>query len=209
MSADVDIDAWLDGQGYGLPDARSAARQVLEAKGLTRQGKSRMSVEKLPAVEALLRSSFALHCHTPECVTWAQSSGRAPLRCPLKTSCEHCGGSDNARAARELIAACAVASVKHLLIIGGSPSTREELERLLGHAVTLRLVDGTVRRTIEHAKADLHWADIVLLWGASELHHKVSMQYSNSPQQRARVLHVTKRGIAQLLSAAVDSLQRK
>jgi hypothetical protein len=126
------------------------------------------------------------------------------VRVDPRTTCERCGGSDNLRAVTALLEACRAQSLGHVVIVGGSPSTREELVRLIGDKLEVRLVDGTERRPIERAKADLDWAELVLLWGASELHHKVSMQYTNAPlPQRKKVLHVAKRGIAQLLSEAL------
>jgi hypothetical protein len=100
------------------------------------------------------------------------------------------------------------AGIRKLVVVGGTPATREELERLLAGKVELRLVDGTRHRPIERAKADLEWADRVLLWGATELHHKVSKQYADAPAAKARVVHVPRRGVAQLLSGAVESVRR-
>jgi hypothetical protein len=46
-----------------------------------------------------------------------------------------------------------------------------------------------------------------LVWGASELHHKVSWLYTQVPPPlRQKVVHVAKRGIAALLAAAVRHL---
>lgn len=91
--------------------------------------------------------------------------------------------------------------MRRLVVVGGTPATREELARLLGAQIELRLVDGTVHRPIERAKADLEWADKVLLWGATELHHKVSKQYADVTAMKHKVVHVPRRGIAQLLAA--------
>ena len=35
--------------------------------------------------------------------------------------------------------------------------------------------------TSDRAKSDLEWADLVLVWGATELHHKVSGHYTHGP----------------------------
>lgn len=203
MSADIEIDAWLAEQGLTV-DHRASARATLELAGLTRPGKTRLSVEKLERCAAALRAHFALHCQSADCIAWATSSGREALTSLTKNTCHRCGGSDNARAAQELTEA----GVRKLVVVGGTPATREELERLLGGRVELRLVDGTRHRPIERAKADLEWADRVLLWGATELHHKVSKQYADAPAARARVVHVPRRGVAQLLSGAVESMRR-
>lgn len=209
MSGDVAIDAWLTEHGYGLPAAKARARAALEASGLTRAGKLRMSDEKLPKVLELLRTRFCLHCPTPECVGFAKGSAREPLACNPKSTCERCGGSDNRRAETDLIDACRVAGVQRLVVVGGSPAVREELDAALGKALELRMVDGTERRTIDHSRADMQWGDLVLLWGASELHHKVSMQYTNltQPEFKRKLVRVQQRGVAALLQAAVEHLK--
>lgn len=208
MSADVAIDAWLTQQGYGLPSTRPSAHAALEEAGLTRAGKKRISAEKLARALEALRARFFLHCSSSECTRFAKVSGRAPLPCDPKSACERCGGSDNRRAATQLIEACQRAAVSRLVIVGGSPAVREELEAALGEALSLRMVDGTERRTIDNSKADMQWGDLVLLWGASELHHKVSMQYTNltQPELKAKLVRVQQRGVAALLQAAVDHL---
>lgn len=210
MSADVEIDAWLSAEGFGLPDVKVKARAALEEAGLTRAGKQRLSMEKVARAKEALEAKFFLHCATPECVAFARASGREAVRCEPKSTCRRCGGSDNQRAVRDLVEACRARGASKLVIVGGSPSVREELERLVGSALALRLVDGTRAKPIEQAKADLAWADLVLLWGATELHHKVSKQYSDSAQGdvKKKVVHVPKRGIAQLLAGAVEHLKR-
>lgn len=196
MSADLEIDTWLAALGFGGP-ARSEARRALEGAGLTRAGKTRISVEKQARAEALLREKFVLHCHAADCAAFAKSTGRVALVAETKQACERCGGSENSRAAKQLVEA----GIRRLVVVGGTPATREELERLLGQTIELRLVDGTLHRPTERAKADLEWADKVLLWGATELHHKVSKQYADVTAMKHKVVHVPRRGIAQLLAA--------
>lgn len=206
MSGDVAIDVWLTERGYGL--SKPKARAALEDAGLTRAGKSRMSDEKLPKAEAALRARFFLHCAGADCVAAAKASGREPMPCDPRSTCERCGGSANKRAAADVLEAFAQAGVKRLVIVGGSPAVREELEQTLGSALQLRMVDGTERRTVDHAKADLAWGDLILLWGASELHHKVSMQYTNLTEHKRKLVRVQTRGVAALLQAAVDHVKR-
>ena len=68
---------------------------------------------------------------------------------------------------------------------------------------------GTERRSLAQARQDLEWAELVLLWGGSELDHRVSTLYSGSPPPlRRKLVHTTKRGIAALLESAVAHLQR-
>lgn len=210
MSADVDIEAWLASVGFGLPAGLSTARSVLEAQGLTRPGKQRLSTEKLHRAQSALLEALCLHCPSPECEAFARASGKTPVRSSLKTTCRRCGGSDNRRAEAEFLEACQRAGARKVVIVGGSPAVREELERGLGGKLELRMIDGTERRTADRARADLEWADLVLLWGGTELHHKVSLQYSSAPPElKWKVVHETKRGVAGLLAAGVEHFRRR
>jgi hypothetical protein len=210
VSGDQAIDAWLASKGYASAEAKAAARGELEAQGLTRAGKQRMSDEKLPRAEEMLRAKFALHCTTPECTAWARASGRLALQCEPRTACERCGGSENRRAETELKEAFRRAGVKKFLVVGGSPSVREDLEEHLGDDISLRLIDGTERRTLDRARADLEWADVALVWGASELHHKVSLQYTQAPPPlNKKVVNSRQRGIKMALGEVVEHLGRR
>ena len=209
MSADHDIAQWLTASGFGAKESRELARGALEEAGLTRPGKLRLSDEKLPRARELLERTFALHCESPECLAWANASGRTPVRCDPKASCGLCGGSTNLRAEKSLLEACERFGVKRLVIVGGSPAVREELERGLGRTLALRMVDGTERRTADRARSDLEWADLVLVWGATELHHKVSWLYTQSAPHKHKVVHVARRGIAALLEAAVQHFHKR
>ncbi len=209
MSADQPIDGWLDAFGFATAEARQRARQALESAGLTRSGKTRISNEKLPRAKQVLRGQFFLYC-SPSCLPLAQASGREPVLCSPKDRCEGCGGSDNRRAEKAVIDAFQKRGLKRLVVVGGSPSVREELERTLGQALELRVIDGTERRTQDRAKADLEWADVVLLWSASELHHKVAWPFLQAPPwAKGKIVHVAKRGIAALMAAALEHLEKK
>jgi len=209
VSQDHEIGGWLTELGFGLPQALGAARAALEGAGLTRPGKQRMSDEKLPRAAQLLKGRFFLHCDSRECAAFAAASGRQSVLASLKGACERCGGSDNSRAETEFLEACRSRGVRRVVVVGGSPAVREELEAALGRALELRLIDGTERRTSDKAKGDLEWADLVLVWGGSELHHKVSMLYTSAPPpSRKKVVHSAKRGVAALLAAGVEHLAR-
>jgi hypothetical protein len=209
MSQDREIGAWLAEQGYGLPEVMQAARAALEEANLTRAGKQRMSEEKLPRAADTLMARFFLHCESPECARYAQTSGRQPVLASQKQRCERCGGSNNQRAATEFLEACRRRQVDKVVVVGGSPGVRGELEATLGQALQLRLVDGTERRTQKQASFDLEWADLVLVWGGSELHHKVSLLYTSVPPPlKRKVLQVAKRGVAALLAAGMEHFAR-
>lgn len=207
MSADVDITTWLTELGYGLPQTLATARATLEAHGLTRPGKQRLSEAKVERAREALEAALVRHCTSPECLVWARSTLRAPVACSPRSACERCGGSHNQRAVTELIELCRQSGVKKVVIVGGAPSTRQELEQAVGSALELRLVDGVQRRPQEKAKADVAWADLVLVWGGTELHHAVSKPYTDSREDK--VVHIVKRGVAQLLAGATEHLKRR
>jgi hypothetical protein len=209
VSADRDIDAWLAERGISLPDSRARARATLEEAKIINPKKARMSEQKLERAEAVLAERFFGVCAAPACQQAAQASGREPMTVEPRTHCESCGGSNNRRAVTDFIEACRRKGVRHVVIVGGSPAVREELEDQLDGHVQLRMVDGTERHTAEKARHNAEWADMILVWGATELHHKVSEHYTAGPPgTRDKVIHVTRRGVAALLEAAMTHLKR-
>jgi hypothetical protein len=209
VSADRDIDAWLAERGLSLPDSRARARAVLEEAKIINPKKARMSEQKLERADAVLSERFFRVCTAPACQQAARVSGREPLTVEPRTHCESCGGSNNRRAVTDFIEACRLKGVRQVVIVGGSPAVREELEEQLEGKVQLRMVDGTERHTAEKARHNLEWADLILVWGATELHHKVSEHYTAGPPgTREKVIHVTRRGVAALLEAAITHLKR-
>ncbi|XXF75908.1 hypothetical protein P2318_22995 [Myxococcaceae bacterium GXIMD 01537] len=207
MSADREIEAWLAARGVTLPEARVRARATLEEAGLTRPGKLRISEEKLARAAAVLDERFFPVCGAPACMQVARASGREPLMVQPRSHCERCGGSDNRRAEVGFLESCRRHGVRRVVVVGGSPAVREELEDQLGKHLELRMVDGTERRTGDKARHDLEWADLVLVWGGTELHHKVSGHYMHQLHSE-KVVHVARRGVAALLAEAVTHLER-
>ncbi|NVI99847.1 hypothetical protein HV824_17200 [Myxococcus sp. AM009] len=209
MSADRDIDEWMAARGLTLPEVRARTRAVLEEEGLTRPGRQRMSEPKLLKAAELLTGRFFPVCAEGACLKVAQASGREPIRVEPRLHCERCGGSANRRAEVAFVETCQRYGVRRVVVVGGSPAVREELEEKLGHLIDLRMVDGTERRTADRARSDLDWADLVLVWGATELHHKVSGHYTHGgPAYSHKVVHVVRRGVAALLEEGITHLER-
>lgn len=206
MSADLDIAELLGSLGFGEGD-RARAREHLEALGLTHAKKRRISAAKRPVVEAALGQRFAVLCGAELCAR-AAARGRELVVAQPRTLCEHCGGSDNRKAFLRLQHLAEAHGVSRLVVVGGSPAAREELRAGAPEAWSLRLVDGTARRTAREAQVDLAWAHLVLVWGASELDHKVSNLYTEAPLPlRRKVVQLARRGVATLLHAACDHLE--
>ena len=137
----------------------------------------------------------------------ANAPGREVLQAARPGDCELCGGSENRIAVDRLCAAMGQRRLGKLVIVGGSPSAREALEKLVGARLQLRLVDGSSRRTRAEAKVDLQWADLVIVWGSTQLDHKVSVLYTDTPAAQGgdKVTTVRHRGIASLVSECLTA----
>jgi hypothetical protein len=204
-AADLVIEALLDDLGFAGDNARRA-RTALEDAGLTNPRKKRISAAKLGDLKAVLSTRFMLVCARASCRAAAAGTDRAVLDAARPTACEVCGGSANATEIGRAIAALVDEGLRRIVVVGGSPSTREELRGLIADRLELRLVSGTDRRTSRDAKADLVWADLVVIWGSTELDHKISRLYTGASQ--GRVVTCAKRGIAALAETLAKAAAR-
>jgi len=211
VSADREIALVLGELGFSGAVAQQAARAALEQAGLTRAGKSRISEDKIARVREALDQGFSRVCKDPACREALARLKPQAVAVPVADArdCERCGGSDNRKAMRRLADLCHPRGISKVVVVGGSPSVRQELLALKPAGLELRLVDGTERRTLDKARADLEWGQIVFVWGASELDHRVSTLYTDtaSPHRRKVVL-TARRGIAALLNAGSEHLER-
>ncbi len=208
MSADVDIRELLGELGFGLEESQSLALAELETQGVTRPGKARISLAKRDRVREILAARFAVLCSSPSCVARGAHGRTVVLADPI-SACEHCAGSGHQRAFRRLAEAAAKKHVRRFVIVGGSPTQRLEVEEGRAPGWELRMVDGTERHTARQAEANLAWADLVLVWGSTELDHKVSRLYTQvQGADRRKIVHLARRGVEALLDAASDHLER-
>ena len=181
------------------------ARSVLEQAGLTNQRKQRISVVKLPAVRAAIDASIARLC--ARCAANVAGDGRMLVRVET-AQCARCNGSATRRALDELAAACRSTGLGRVVVVGGSPDVRRELAAV-GDSVEIRLVDGTERRTKAQALRDVDWADVVVIAGASELAHKVSLLYTREPGARGKLVTSSRRGVEAIATAIGEHLRRR
>lgn len=200
---DTAISDFLDGLGLSGADA-ARARAVLEAEGITNPRKARIATEKLSRAQAAIDAKLARFC--PSCATRTDAGGREVVTVPA-SACARCGGSRNERALAELAEACEAAGLRRLVVVGGSPDVRRELEALRG-TLELRLIDGTERRTRTEAQRDLDWADVVVIGASSELAHKVSSLYKRA-DGGTPVITAARRGIEAIASAVVEHARRR
>jgi len=85
--------------------------------------------------------------------------------------------------------------------------THAELRAAIGDRLDARLINGTERRTGRNAKADLAWADLVIVWGGTELGHKVSKLCTDGNDDH--VVTCPRRGIAGLATTMVEAARRR
>ena len=94
-----------------------------------------------------------------------------------------------------MIEACRAAGIGRLVVVGGSPSIRRELAETVGDSLELRLVDGTRTSNKRSAQADIAWADLIVVLGATQLAHRVSNLYTRDPAARKKLVTTSRRGI--------------
>ena len=204
MRSDIDKAELFAGFGFGgEPSLYDAA---LTAVGLTNPSKRRILLSKSAEVERVLREGFMPVCGRGDCQATATAMGDARQIVPAATTeaCAICGGGPNVRAIEQMVEACRSIGWSRICIVGGSPNTRQEIERLVDSRLELRLVEGDRSRTATAAKADIAWADLVVIWGATQLNHKVSISYRGP-----NVVGVGKRSIAEVAEAVAIAARRR
>ncbi len=199
--ATISIDDLLWGAGLADPAARAQARAILERHGLTRPGKVNMAAEKIPAARALLAERALLLCGDPSCAELAGpiAEGREGI-VVTPAHCAVCAGSGQRRAglllARDLVAA----GRPRLLLVGGTPHQQRALAQALTEGgAELRAVDGLGRgHSAAEAAHQVAWADVIAIWAATPLKHKVSQVYADAAPPRALRVTVARRGVESL-----------
>ena len=184
-------------------EAATRARGILEDAGVTNARKQRISLTKAELVEATLDERLQRVCHS--CRTRAVAAGREVVQVP-PAACPVCRGSANRRAVREMVEACRRSSVLRIVVVGGAPTMRRELDELVNDRLELRLVDGMASTNGRAAQRDIDWADLVVVLGGTQLAHKVSTLYTDTgdPVARRKLITTNRRGI----EAIADDIAR-
>jgi hypothetical protein len=200
---DLEISRLLSALGFGREPEAAAARRRLEEANLTRPGKVRISSDKVGLVAQCLNDQFALVCGRALCT--ASIPPNVQLVIVDEHKCRVCGGSDKRRACLRLRKALQTAG-RHqlrLIVVGGAPRTSAELASLDLGPVTMRSIFGDRPHELSGVRADIAWADLLLVWSATELAHKVSVPYVTTAQALGvPIITCPRRGVA----ALVDTL---
>ena len=183
--------------GYDHPQAAARAVEVLIAAGLLNPKRSALAASKLEACRGALALFFVLLCD--HCATRSEDT-RDRLSVADRRRCERCGGSSNRAAVENAAESFRGRGLRRLVVVGGSPSAHEELRRLW--PLDLRVVDGTERHMGWQARANLDWADLVVVWASTELNHATSGHYTSvRGELRRKVVVAPRRGIEALADA--------
>ena len=200
------ITSILTEAGFETDAEQSAARAALEEAGLTRPGKQSMSDEKIDRVGLVLASRFSFAC--PACIGPITAARPDATVLPVDDDrCDGCGGSDHQVAANRFLDACRTHGVRSVAVVGGTPVTRQALVPLLP-GIALERVDGTGQMNAQKARSIIERSDLVIVWGKTQLDHKVSNLFT-APQDKWKVVVAAKRGAAGLLDAGRVHLERR
>ncbi len=204
---DLEIDKLLAELGY-RGSAGATARQALEAVKLTSPRKQRIAESKREQVATTLTARFARACVGATCQAAAAATGKELVLVDAASDCEFCGGSRNEEALDRAAQAMLAAGVRKLLIVGGSPNSHREVRDAIGGRIELKLIEGVEkRRTGKDARQQVDWADLVVIWGGTQLDHKVSTLYTGL--RSPKVITATKRSAQALAETIVEALQRR
>ncbi len=192
---DLAISELLSSLGFEGEGAKRALERLYR-EGLTRPGKIRIATTKCEAVKRTLGAAFVRHCHRPACEP-VPGESRAPV-IVAASHCETCGGSDNRRAVERMLRAMRRVGWRKLLVAGGSPGTRGELERLCADGIALRFVTAETNPNRRTVAPLLDWSDVAAIWASTEISHKAT-----AVLRGPKVLRVPRRGVAALAEAVV------
>jgi hypothetical protein len=212
VAATIPIARLLTEAGFASPEAQAQARALLEAHGLTNPRKQQIATAKVARARALFAEELSATCGDADCRRLA--AARWPERAPVvvsATACAICGGSSQRRAAHVLIAALARAGVSRLLLLGGTPTQHTALRAILAETgVSLRTVDGSGRaHSAAEAARQLAWAQLMVIWASTPLHHKISTPYTSQAPPELTVITVPRRCVESLCRGIAEALEQR
>jgi len=167
---------------------------------------------KVERARALLASQLRRVCGDADCGRLA--AARWPEKEPVLVEpayCDICMGSSQRRAVRLLAEALHDAGISRVLLLGGTPPQHTTLRELLADdPVALRMIDGSARaHSAGEAAQQLAWAQLLVVWASTPLHHKVSVVYTSQVPPGLPVLTVARRGVESLCRGVAEQVRRR
>jgi len=120
--------------------------------------------------------------------------------------CEVCGGSDTQRAFRDFVAACGLAEVHRVIVLGGSPPYRAEVQRLVDgahEAPEFTFVGEGNKPGTRKALTSARHKDLLVLWTSTMIDHTTTAAFNKA---KVRRVIVTKRGIGSMFAQVTEAL---
>ena len=194
-------------RGFGVVDAaaQEVARATLVDGGLIANNrKVNIFAAKSAQARVLLQKSFQWHCNDGDCRIAAAKGKTSPLLVE-KMACSFCGGSKDRAALAEMARAMADAKRRRVLVVGGTDNKEREIKEKSPPGIEWRFIDGTTGRPARHYRDHHVWADLVVIWGSTELNHKVSAHFDGKGD--ARTITVRRRGITALADEVIRHLR--
>ena len=203
----INIEDLLRGEGYDTPAALARARAVIEAAGLTHAGKRGIAAGKAERVAATLASTLLRAC-CDACIRIDRDGpGRAREAVRVTPpSCEICAGSNNRRAAIEMLRTLQKKGIARVVIVGGTPHLWHEMIEIFDAAPGIEVVyvDGTkTSHSAKDALSNKRWAQLIVVWAPTPLQHAVSNHYNHDMPEHVRVVTVNRRGVEALCAEIV------
>ena len=199
------LEQWLAEQGFGSKKLREAALAVLRETGVI-GGRPRVHIseDKLDRAAGELAARYAVHCPDRDCARLAKemaaAGGRVVISAANRGACVVCRGSNSRRAFERARRACVAAGLVRWLVVGGSPSFRQDLQRYLEPAPELSVdLDEGRSHDSRLLRSRAQRAQAIVILATSQIDHKDTAVYTGD--FRAKVITVASRGLEGLFEA--------
>lgn len=148
-------------------------------------------------------------CANPMCQQVARylvAINRPPVA-PHNGACAICQGSNQRRALRSLAMRLLQRGITRILILGGTSAQHRAIDNGLNDLLQVRCIDGSGRaHATTEAAPRLRWAQLLIIWSSTPLHHKVSRAYTASQSDTLCRITVTRPGPESLCREVLDRL---
>ena len=210
--AALDLRTALATAGFGA-DPAAAFAALLRDPAAAPRALAATSVRGPEAFTTLLAERLRTVCHHADCRALAAASHWVVVD-GTPAACAVCHGSDNDRAYARLSRAWREAGLGKLIVVGGAEDSFAELRR---HNEThkhpdLRLVEGGHRPDKRQARDLCRGADLVVLWGSTQVHHAETEVWSSAAHAQdtpALTMGNGQRGVKALAEAVLDWVARR
>lgn len=203
---DISILRMFKDMGIGASASQKAAQDALAEAGIisSRPNRTNIAAAKVNRALEVLEEVFSWHCGS--CKTKSTEAGRRTLLVK-RTRCMICGGSNDRHALEEMASSAAASNVSKILVVGGTSTKHREMREKSPSGVEWRFVDGKKSKDDRYFRHNRRWAEIIVIWGSTELDHKVSNHFDGKGD--SRVITVSRRSIGALADGVIRHLTRQ